>query len=80
MPSISEMPYDEDGQRQYRRGYAHGAHAVLNAIEQLLAPNVTACLRLWATKDLLKWQTLGSGQSEFLPPILPDLHKSDQAT
>jgi|CXWL01.1.fsa_nt_gi hypothetical protein len=60
----------------YRRGYQHGANAVLDVVDKILTPEQRQKLNDWADGPLTDWRDdeLRDPQGAVvIPPILPQV-------
>ena len=55
MPKSSDYKIDPDREGAFRRGYTHGAEAVLLAVSARLSEKEKTQLRRWASGALLDW-------------------------
>jgi hypothetical protein len=70
MPSLAEHRTDPELELKYRRGYIHGAFAMLDAAAPYLPEVHARILRAWAAGPLMEWSV---GEGEFLPPAAPSI-------
>lgn len=71
MPNITEKETDPVREEGYRRGYIHGAQAIIDVLGGFMDEHRLTKLRWWAANELRPWQV---GQSDdFRPPSVPDL-------
>lgn len=56
MRGITDHPDDFDRERAYRRGYAHGAEAVLPALRPHLPEAIRRKAEVWLASELLSWR------------------------
>ena len=63
MPGITDHPDDSDREWAYRRGYAHGAEAVVTALRPHLPEAVRRKADLWLARELI------SGRAQFQPKM-----------
>jgi hypothetical protein len=70
MPNLKDRAPKKDKEVGYKRGYTHGAQAVLDAVEPHISKSQLTKLRQWIS-ELREWQ--GSGSAVADPPILLEL-------
>jgi len=68
---FSELKRSPDAEVQFRRGYTHGAQAVISAVEDSLTPAQLSKLRHWASGELQNWRGEGGSELREAPPT-PD--------
>jgi hypothetical protein len=56
MPNITDHPDDFDREWAYRRGYAHGAAAVVAALRPHLPEAIRRKAEMWLARELLSWR------------------------
>ena len=56
MHGITDHPDDSDREWAYRRGYAHGAGAVVTALRPHLPEAVRRKADLWLASELISWR------------------------
>jgi hypothetical protein len=71
MPALSEMPLNADREEGFRRGYLHGAQAVINAVKPCLSEAQIGKLLVWMSGELRPWQQIR--EDKFEAPTAPDL-------
>ena len=69
MSRIPDHPFATGKEPGFRRGFAQGARAAIDDLENILPDAQIARLRLWLT-ELDKWRAGGGAESE--PPPLCD--------
>jgi hypothetical protein len=79
MPSLAEHRTDPEQEMKYRRGYIHGVHEMISAVEPYLTEAQLWELRKWATGPLFAWS---GGDGEFFAPPVPslELHEPTKAS
>jgi hypothetical protein len=58
----------QDPEASYRRGYQHGAAAVLRALADTLDRTTARRMANWAGVDLRAWRTIGRAEAELEDP------------
>jgi hypothetical protein len=71
MPKSSDYKIDPDREGAFRRGYTHGAEAVLLAVSARLSEKEKTQLRRWASGALLDWH--GRSAEVFEEPPDPPI-------
>jgi hypothetical protein len=56
VPHVSDHPDDADREWAYRRGYAHGAAAVIAALQAHLPEDIRNKAGKWLSKDVTPWR------------------------
>jgi hypothetical protein len=74
MPALSDLPFDQNKETGFRRGYVHGAQSVINAVSPHISDTQASRLLVWMNQ-LQDWQAGG----DFEPPAPPDLSVTDNA-
>ena len=67
---VRQRETETEAEPKYRRGYIHGVHEMIAAVEPHLSEAQLMKLRQWATGELFEWSR---GSGEFLPPPAPKL-------
>ena len=55
MPLASQVQFDPEAERHYRRGYIHGANEIISALGPMLTEQQRATLGAWSVNTLLPW-------------------------
>jgi hypothetical protein len=56
MPGITDHPDDFDREWAYRRGYAHGAAAVVAALRSHLPEEIRRRAEVWLASEMTPWR------------------------
>jgi hypothetical protein len=56
MPNITDHPDDFDREWAYRRGYAHGAAAVIEALRHHLPEEIRRRAEMWLNSEVTPWR------------------------
>jgi hypothetical protein len=56
MPGVTDRPDDFDRERAYRRGYAHGAAAVVAALRAHLQEEISRRAEAWLASEMTPWR------------------------
>jgi hypothetical protein len=63
MPSVTDHPDDFDREWAYRRGYAHGAAAVVAALRSHLPEEIRRTAEAWLASEMTPWR------AQFQPKV-----------
>jgi hypothetical protein len=63
MPSVTDHPDDFDREWAYRRGYAHGAAAVVAALRSHLPEEIRRRAEAWLASEMTPWR------AQFQPKV-----------
>jgi hypothetical protein len=70
MGDIIELHNDPRHDREFRRGYLAGAHAVIASIGEGMPEAQRKALEAWAATELTSWST-ALDRTDFMPPPPP---------
>jgi hypothetical protein len=56
MPGVTDHPDDFDREWAYRRGYAHGAAAVVTALRAHLPEEIRRRAEAWLASEMTPWR------------------------
>ena len=74
MPKLRQHQTNPEWEHGYRRGYAHGVSATMEAIGDLLPEAAQAKINVWVSRELRLWEM---DQSDFKPPAFPSVECAD---
>ncbi len=72
MPNTPEFPTVSSSERAFRRGYLHGARAIVDCVAKRLPPSDHHSLNVWIALTLGPWAISGA-DSDPSPPTVPQL-------
>ena len=71
MTLSSNLPYDPDNDAGFRRGFAHGAQDVIDAVAVHLTDAQVTRLKEWMASDIRNWAA--ATEAFVAPPPVPRL-------
>ena len=69
MRGITDHPDDFDREWAYRRGYAHGAEAVVAALRPHLPEAIRRKAEMWLACELISWRAQFSIKTDAAPEL-----------